>query len=199
VLLLPSPLHVLSTTNSPSSSSHVSHISKLYATEAQELSRARDGVSRKLGERGRRGKLWGKVKGRGCVFGSSPKQLEQPHPELAHRWLLVHSSHSWRLERALRATLDAGPRSRDQWIQAILLVKSFKLVRRPLDEGPRPKSDKLNLKPTWHLFWTENQLVWTKKTVPKGKLLIWRMKNQAREQSTVELKDSICFTSPNWF
>jgi hypothetical protein len=27
-----------------------------------------------------------------CVFGSSPKQLELPHPELVHWWLLVHSS-----------------------------------------------------------------------------------------------------------
>ncbi len=33
----------------------------------------------------------------------------------------------------LRATLDEGPRSSDQWIQAILLVESFKFVRRPLD------------------------------------------------------------------
>jgi len=31
-------------------------------------------------------------RGRGCVFDSSPKQLEQPHPELVHWWLLVHSS-----------------------------------------------------------------------------------------------------------
>jgi hypothetical protein len=45
----------------------------------------------------------------------------------------------------LKMTLDEGPRSRDQWIQAILLVESFKLVPRPLDEGPRPKSDKLRL------------------------------------------------------
>jgi hypothetical protein len=30
----------------------------------------------------------------------------------------------------LRATLDEGPRSRDQWIQAILLVQSCKLVPR---------------------------------------------------------------------
>jgi hypothetical protein len=29
----------------------------------------------------------------GCVFGSSPKRLEQPHPQLVHWWLLVHSSH----------------------------------------------------------------------------------------------------------
>jgi hypothetical protein len=33
-------------------------------------------------------------KGRGCVFGSSPKRLERPHPQLAHWWLLVHSSHN---------------------------------------------------------------------------------------------------------
>jgi len=58
----------------------------------------------------------------------------------------------------IRTTLDEGPRSRDQWIQAILLVRSrdqwiqaillvesFKLVPRPLDEGPRPKSGKLRL------------------------------------------------------
>jgi hypothetical protein len=31
-------------------------------------------------------------RGRGCVFGSSPKQLERPHPKLVRWWLLVHSS-----------------------------------------------------------------------------------------------------------
>jgi hypothetical protein len=31
-------------------------------------------------------------KGIGCVFGSSPKLLERPHPELLHWWLLVYSS-----------------------------------------------------------------------------------------------------------
>jgi len=31
-------------------------------------------------------------RGRGCVFGSSLKQLEQPHPELVHWWLLIHSN-----------------------------------------------------------------------------------------------------------
>ncbi len=33
-------------------------------------------------------------RGTGYVFGSSPKRLEQPHPELVHWWLLVHSSPS---------------------------------------------------------------------------------------------------------
>jgi hypothetical protein len=28
----------------------------------------------------------------GCVFGSSPKRLEWPHPQLVHWWLLVRSS-----------------------------------------------------------------------------------------------------------
>jgi hypothetical protein len=38
------------------------------------------------------------------------------------------------------------------------------------------------------------------KIVLKGELLIWRTKNQARGQGTVQLKDSICFQiSPNWF
>jgi hypothetical protein len=58
----------------------------------------------------------------------------------------------------IRATLDEGPRSRDQ---ATLLVESFKLVPRPCDDSPRPKSDKLRL--IWHLFWRENQLVGTKR------------------------------------
>jgi hypothetical protein len=33
------------------------------------------------------------------------------------------------------------------------------------------------------------------KTVLKGELLIWRTKNQARDQGTVQLKHSICFKS----
>jgi hypothetical protein len=36
-------------------------------------------------------------KGKGYVFGSSPKQLELPHPQLVHWWLLVHSSPKVRL------------------------------------------------------------------------------------------------------
>jgi hypothetical protein len=33
------------------------------------------------------------------------------------------------------------------------------------------------------------------KIVLKGELLIWRIKNQARDQGIVQLKDSICFKS----
>jgi len=39
-------------------------------------------------------------------------------------------------EELLTATLDKGPRCRVQWNWAFLLVKSFKLVPRPLDKGP---------------------------------------------------------------
>ncbi len=54
------------------------------------------------GDAGRRGKFWIREggwkihgQGRGCVFGSSSKWLEQPHHELVHLWLLVHSNQSW--------------------------------------------------------------------------------------------------------
>jgi hypothetical protein len=51
------------------------------------------------------GKKFGAEKGaekflgrrKGCVFGSSPKWHERPHPELVHWWLLVHSSPLWAL------------------------------------------------------------------------------------------------------
>jgi len=33
------------------------------------------------------------------------------------------------------------------------------------------------------------------KTVLKGELLIWRTKNQARDQGRAQVKDSICFKS----
>jgi hypothetical protein len=40
-------------------------------------------------------------------------------------------------------TLDKGPRSIVQWNRAFLLVKSFKLVPRPLDRGLGPRQIKL--------------------------------------------------------
>jgi hypothetical protein len=52
------------------------------------------------GEVGRREKLWGREgaektknsrQGKMC-FCSSPKWFQQPHPQLVHWWLLVHSS-----------------------------------------------------------------------------------------------------------
>ncbi len=70
-LLLPFPLHLLSTLSSPPSSSLVSHVSsKLYATQARELSWAlemewaRNEVKEVgRGEVGRRGKFWGREGG----------------------------------------------------------------------------------------------------------------------------------------
>jgi hypothetical protein len=43
---------------------------------------AKKGAEKSLGRR------------KGCVLGSCPKQLERPHPELVHFWLLVHFSPS---------------------------------------------------------------------------------------------------------
>jgi hypothetical protein len=48
------------------------------------------------------------------------------------------------------------------------LVKSFKLVPRFGDEGPRPKKWQIEVKPTWHMFWRENNW-FTLKTSAKRK------------------------------
>jgi len=54
----------------------------------------------------------------------------------------------------------------------------------------------MEAKPTRHLLWRENQLVWTKKLLKGEELLSWRTKNQATDQGTlVQLKDSICVKS----
>jgi hypothetical protein len=72
------------------------------------------------------------------------------------------------------------------------LVESFKLVPRPLNEHPRPKSGKLKLNLHGTCFGGKS-IGSDKKTVLKGELLIWRTKNQARDQGIVQFKDSICF------
>jgi hypothetical protein len=70
---------------------------------------------------------------------------------------------------------------------------------KPLDQGPRPKSDNLKLNPHGTCF--GEKINWSgtakknKKAALKVELLIWRTKNQARYQGTVELQDSICFKS----
>jgi hypothetical protein len=91
----------------------------------------------------------------------------------------------------LRATLDEGLRSRNQWIQGILLVESFKLVPRPLDQA---KTKKWQIEPNMAPVLEGKSIGWDQKTMLKGELLIWRTKNQARDPSTLQLKDSICFT-----
>ncbi len=92
----------------------------------------------------------------------------------------------------LRATLDEGPRSRDQGSQAILLVESFKLVSMPLEEGPRPK--KWQIEANMAAVLEGKSIASDRKTVLKGHLLIWRTKKMARDPGTLQLKDSICFT-----
>jgi len=88
-------------------------------------------------------------------------------------------------------------RSSDKWIEPILLVESFKLVPRTLDEGPRQKSGKLRL--IWHLLWRENQNCSDQKTVLKGELLIWRTKNQSRgPRYTPSQGFNLLHMSPNW-
>jgi hypothetical protein len=78
----------------------------------------------------------------------------------------------------------------------MFLVESFKVVPRPLDEGPRPKKWQIEAKPTCHLFLERKSIGLDQKTVLKGELLIWRTKNGAWDQGTlVQLKDSICFKS----
>jgi len=68
------------------------------------------------------------------------------------------------------------------------------LVPGPLDEGPRPKSGKLRLTSMAPVL--EGKSIGAdQKTVLKGEHLIWRTKNQFRDQGTVQLKDSICFKS----
>jgi hypothetical protein len=56
----------------------------------REVGRGVRQEGKSLGQGKRAEKTLGK--GRGCVLGSSSKWLEQPHPELVHWWLLVHSS-----------------------------------------------------------------------------------------------------------
>ncbi len=75
------------------------------------------------------------------------------------------------------------------------LVENFKLVPRPVDKGPRPKSGKLRLNRHGTYFGGKNNWFEPKKTVLNGELLIWRTMNQARDPCMVQLKDLICFKS----
>jgi len=66
----------------------------------------------------------------------------------------------------------------------ILLVESFKLVPRPLDEGPRPKSGKLRL--TYVAPVLEGKSIGSdQKTVQKGELLI-RLGTKVQSNSRIQ-------------
>ncbi len=75
-----------------------------------------------------------------------------------------------RIAYILRATSDKGPRSRDQWIQAKLLVETFKLIPRPLDEDPKQKKWQIEAK-TYMA------------PVLEGKSIGWDQKNSAKSRA----------------
>jgi hypothetical protein len=65
-------------------------------------------------------------------------------------------------------------------LQAILLVESFKLVSRHLDESPKPKSGKWKL--NLHGTILEGRSIGSdQKTMVREELLIWRTKNLAKD------------------
>ncbi len=88
------------------------------------------GISRQEGDR--RKKIGAVEKslgrGRGCVFGSCPKWLERPDPELVHSWLLVHSS-PYSLSDLIRQPVLALPHFRRYSFQTqcscLLHIASF--------------------------------------------------------------------------
>jgi hypothetical protein len=75
------------------------------------------------------------------------------------------------------------------------LSKASNWSSRPIDKGPTPKSGKLRL--NLHGTGFGGKINWfiPKNTVLKGELLIWRTKNQAKDQGTVQVKLSICVKS----
>jgi len=91
----------------------------------------------------------------------------------------------------LRATLDEGPRCKDKWIQTILLGGSFKLVPRPLNEGPRPKSGKFML--IWHTYFGGKFNWFGPKDSATKEFLIWKTKNQAKNQTTLTRRKTCIF------
>jgi len=71
------------------------------------------------------------------------------------------------------------------WLKALNWLKAFK-------RRAKTKKWQIDAKPTWHMFWKENQLGHTKKNA-KRRALNLETKNQARDQGIVQLKDSIYF------
>jgi hypothetical protein len=65
----------------------------------------------------------------------------------------------------------------------------------PTTRGSKIKKWQIEAKPAWHLFGREKSIGSDQKTVLQGELLIWRTKNETRDQGIVQLKDSICFKS----
>jgi hypothetical protein len=70
-------------------------------------------------------------------------------------------------------------------------VESFKLVPRPLNEGPRPKNGKLKL--IWHTYFGGKFNWFGPKGSAKKKLLIWKTKNQVGDQRTLIRRKTCIF------
>jgi len=111
--------------------------------------------------------------------------MERPE----NKWVYVLTSYiqmiiMWILD--LMVTLNEGPKFKDQWIQAILLVESFKLVPRPLDKGPKQKIQQIEAKPYMALIFERKSICLDQTNSAKRRTpdFIWRTKNQAREQDT---------------
>jgi hypothetical protein len=83
--------------------------------------------------------------------------------------------------------LDEHPKFKDQWIQAMLLVESFKLVPKAFRQGSKTKNWQIEAKPVLERkSISADQTNSAKRRVP---YLIWRTKNQPMDQGTLQLKD----------
>jgi hypothetical protein len=79
------------------------------------------------------------------------------------------------LQGCLMVTLDKGPRRKVWKNQALLLVKSCKLVPRPFDKGPGPRQIKLWF--SLHGIILEGKLIRSdQKKELKWELMVWRTK-----------------------
>jgi hypothetical protein len=60
-------------------------------------------------------------------------------------------------------------------------------------QGSKNKKWQIEAKPTMAPVLEGKSLGLDQNTVLQGELLIWRTKNEARDQGMIQLKDSICF------
>jgi len=127
------------------------------------------------------------------VYNPQNWKKKERKKKLVQTYICVHPKYNREKHVVkLRATLDEGPGSRDQWIQAILLAESFFIGPKPFRRGSKTKKWELevNMVPVLE----GKSFGRDQKTVLKRERLIWRTKNQARDLGTLQLKDSTCFT-----
>jgi hypothetical protein len=83
--------------------------------------------------------------------------------------------------------VQQGPGTNE--FKQILLIESFKIGPKAFRRGPKTKKWQIEAKPTWHLFWSQNNWFRPKNSAKR------RAHDEARDQGIVQLKDSICFKS----